>query len=220
MRIACQTETEGTWKPFCTHQEIAISPLQWVWGVESHITWGSGQFTYTQPVLGLIWKYSSWCSNIEYVTAAFTPWSLSWAATRRKLIPTGVSSLRKSLKRQRYCQQVCSVLSGCFCKEIPLLKYQQCHQPFSFPFSLPWLSCRWCRFTDIVLPALPPHGGAGKTHSSSHALCFRSQPSLLGSADDKSSWHQRGFCVNWSNLEYEWCWQRCQWWEALGNYKA
>jgi len=72
------------------------------------ITWEIRWFTYTQPVLGLIWKYWTWCANMEYVMAAFTPWSLSWAVTRRKLVPMGVSSLRKSWRRERYCQQVCS----------------------------------------------------------------------------------------------------------------
>lgn len=59
------------------------------------ITW----FTYTQPVPGLILKYSGSWSNMVYVMTAFTPWSSSWATARRKLVPTGVSSRRKSLKR-------------------------------------------------------------------------------------------------------------------------
>lgn len=82
---------------------LGVAPFK-----QAVITWEIRWFTYTQPVLGLIWKYWTWCANMEYVMAAFTPWSLSWAVTRRKLVPMGVSSLRKSWRRERYCQQICS----------------------------------------------------------------------------------------------------------------
>lgn len=42
--------------------------------------------------------------------AELLPWSSSWAAARKKLVPTGVSSLRKSEIKQINCQAMDEIL--------------------------------------------------------------------------------------------------------------
>lgn len=67
--------------------------------------------------------------------AALVPWSSSWAAARRKLVPTGVSSLKKSgtgrvnvstgIRKQHHLSE-CLLLSHPYCSAnecVPLKRF-------------------------------------------------------------------------------------------------